>query len=298
MNIGRKQEIRMILEKLAHLEDFNGTEQEIIKYIESNLNNLDKLTIRSLAAFTYTSTTTVNRFCNHICDGGFREFKIQLIKEVNHTNPNVENVSFDVPFSYNDSLNSIGKSISNIITKAVVDTEVSLDYDTVLKVVLKIMKADRLFIFGKGDSFIAAKEFKNRLLKINRYVLLADENHETAYNVRNMTDHDFALFITYSGNHKGYNSYITLLNEEKIPTAIITANNNTKLSKSCDYIINIPRDESYDEKIANFASSATINFILNVIYSGIFKYNYQNNIKDKYEKEKYVTASMLDDTYY
>jgi DNA-binding MurR/RpiR family transcriptional regulator len=288
----------MILEKFAHLEDFNGTEQEIIKYIESNLNDLDKLTIRSLAAFTYTSTTTVNRFCNHICAGGFREFKIQLIKEVNHTNPNVENVSFDVPFSYNDSLNSIGKSISNIVTQAIVDTEVSLDYDIVLKVVLKIMKADRLFVFGKGDSFIAAKEFKNRLLKINRYVLLADENHETAYNVRNMTSHDFALFITYSGNHKGYNSYITLLNEEKIPTAIITANNNTKLSKSCDYIINIPRDESYDEKIANFASSATINFILNVIYSGIFKYNYQNNIKDKYEKEKYVTASMLDDTYY
>jgi DNA-binding MurR/RpiR family transcriptional regulator len=288
----------MIIEKFTHPEDFNGTEQAIIKYIEENMNNLDKLTIRSLAAYTYTSTTTVNRFCNHICDEGFREFKIQLIKEVNQSNPKKENVSFDVPFSYNDSLNSIGKSISNIITQAVKDTEVSLDYDIVLKVVLAIMKAKRLFIFGKGDSFIAAKEFKNRLLKINRYVMLADENHETAYNVRNMSSNDFALFITYSGNHKGYNSYITLLNEEKIPTAIITANNDTKLSKRCNYVISIPRDESYDEKIANFASSAAINYILNVIYSGIFKYNYQNNIKDKYEKEKYVTASMLDDKYY
>ena len=70
----------MILEQFNNLEQFNDTERVIIRHIQDHTDELDKMTIRSLAAQTFTSTTTVNRFCNHICNGGFKEFKTQLLK--------------------------------------------------------------------------------------------------------------------------------------------------------------------------------------------------------------------------
>lgn len=288
----------MILEQFNNLEQFNDTERVIIRHIQDHTDELDKMTIRSLAAQTFTSTTTVNRFCNHICNGGFKEFKTQLLKEISAQNNDTKDINSDVPFSHTDSINQIGANITALMCNAVKSTEISLNYDNILQIVVHIMKCTRLFIFGKGDSYILGKEFQNRLMKLNIYAIMADDLDEAAYNVKNMTNKDFALFITYSSNHKSYNSYLSILREERIPTAIITAKPQSPLAKKANYVIQVPRNESDDEKISNFASITAMNYVLNVIYSGIFKYNYLSNIQNRLEKEKFVTSKMLDSSYF
>lgn len=287
----------MILEVLSHPSDFKGTDLALINYLSSHLDTAESLTIRNLAEKTYTSITTINRFCNRIFGMGFREFKIQLIKEINESDRQ-NNINIDLPFSYNDSINSIGHSISIIKENALKDTASLLDYDSILHLITMILKADRIFLFGKGESWICAEIFRARLMKLNCYSINGEEYSFTAYNVANLSSKDLALFITYSGNHKSYNSYLPILKKKNVQCAVITANSNSYLCRKTDCQILIPHIESYDEKISNFASTEELGYVLDVIFAGIFKYNYTQNINDRLHKEKYTSAVMMDDNSY
>ena len=153
------------------------------------------------------------------------------------------------------------------------------------KAIKMILDAKRLFIFGKGDSYIRAQSFKNRMMKINKYIILADENHEGSYNVRNISSEDCALFLTYSATHYDYNSFTNILKASRAPTIIITANPDALFAKICDVVITIPQDESFDSKIACFTSQIAFEYILDIIYSAIFVTNYHSNYDEKKLKE-------------
>ena len=53
----------MILEKFGNLSSYKETEKLIISYILQHLNDLDKITISTLAKETFTSNSTIIRFC-------------------------------------------------------------------------------------------------------------------------------------------------------------------------------------------------------------------------------------------
>ncbi len=140
-----------------------------------------------------------------------------------------------------------------------------------------IMKCTRLFIFSESDSYIL-KAFQNRLMKLNIYAIMADDLDEAAYNVQNMTNKDFALFTTYSSTSLIIPS-LSILRERKDSTAIITVNPRSPKKQT---IFKVPHNEVMMKRIPT--SSTAMNYILNVICSGIFKYNYLSNIQNRLEK--------------
>lgn len=287
----------MILEILSRPAGRKGTDLTLINYLHQHLDTADTLTIKNLAENTCTSPATVSRFCTRVFGMGFREFRIQLIRELNEKG-NEKVIDYDLPFSFTDSLNTIGANIASIKEKALKDTAAVLNYDSLLHLITMLRKSRRIFIFGKGESWLCAEIFRARLMKLNLYAINGEEYSFTAYNMANLTSEDMALFITYSGNHKGYNSYIPMLNSRHVHTAVITANAASTLSQNAQDQILIPHIESNDEKIASFASTEELNYVLEVIYAGLFRYNYTRNINDRLKKEKYTTSVMLDDNGY
>lgn len=188
----------MILEQFRDLSQFNTTEQMIIRYLESDYSKIDEMTINTLATDTFTSPATVNRFCNKVCGKGFKAFKVQLLKEIGRLNTSGAEIDADVPFSIGDSMNGISQKIGNLMRQAIVGTFDGMNFDVLQKCVYLLAKAEKIYIFAKGDSYTRAEVFQNRMIKLNKYVILADRNSEGAYNLRNTTSKDCAMFITYS----------------------------------------------------------------------------------------------------
>ncbi|MCI8300282.1 MAG: MurR/RpiR family transcriptional regulator [Lachnospiraceae bacterium] len=63
------------------LQKYNETDISIYKYIVSNIDKIQYMTIRELARETHTSTSTILRFCNkHNCEG-YSAFKNALKQE-------------------------------------------------------------------------------------------------------------------------------------------------------------------------------------------------------------------------
>lgn len=283
----------MIYEKLFEPLGFNEVELSIIEYLKNNIDGIDKLTISKLSKETYTSISTINRFCHKIYNSGFKDFKIQLIKEINNrAYMDEHNIDPDIPFSFSDSLYDVANNLRSLFTNTINATHVSINFELLQETINILDKSKRIFVFAKGDTYITAMLFYNRLSKLNKYIILADMNSETEYNARNVGKDDCAVFISYSSSHSSYNRIIDLYSSKNINTILITANIRTYLAKKCSVLIPIPSDESIDSKIANFSSQLSINFILDIIYSGLFLLDYSNNIEDKCKKDKYTYNVM------
>lgn len=78
-------------------------------------------------------------------------------------------------------------------------------------------QANRIFIYALGDSQIRAKSFQNKLVKINKYVVIATELSEWAYHTANLTSEDCAIFLTYHGKSPIFLKAARHFTRENIP---------------------------------------------------------------------------------
>ncbi len=69
------------------IQKYNETEMSIYKYIVSNIDKVQYMTIRELAGKLSVSTSTILRFCSKNCFDGYSEFKSALKEEVLAQNP-------------------------------------------------------------------------------------------------------------------------------------------------------------------------------------------------------------------
>ena len=56
----------MLLDQINNKTLFNQTEIGIADYLIKNIDNIESLTIHKLASETYTSNTTIIRFCHKL----------------------------------------------------------------------------------------------------------------------------------------------------------------------------------------------------------------------------------------
>ena len=76
----------LIIEKLTSKENMSDTEIAIADFIIFIGKNINKSSTRSIAEATYTSPTTIIRFCKKMGFSGFDEFKNEYIKELDYLN--------------------------------------------------------------------------------------------------------------------------------------------------------------------------------------------------------------------
>ena len=267
----------MLLDSLNKSSLFNETEQTISDYILKNLDNLESLTIQKLAKETFTANTTIIRFCRKLGTDGFKKFKIQLIKEIENSYNLKNNIDFNKPFKENDTNIEICKKMSELSKEIIDRSYLMIDFNNLDKAFKLTDKANRIFIFAMGDSYISALYFKNKMMKIGKYVILSDELNSGSINVLNITKSDVVIFLTYSSEHYDYTKYALLLRKKGIPSILITSCKKNILNKLVDIPIWVPDCESLDEKIAPFASQISFNYILNIFYAHIFKKDYYIN---------------------
>lgn len=284
----------MILEQFNHLDSYRDTEKSIILYLVNNIDHLENLTITSLALETYTSNATVIRFCRKLGFQGFRDFKIQLIKEAELQSKSIA-VNPNTPFLSSDSLPEVGTKIATLISNTLAKTEQNLNYNQIEKTVQMLIKSKRIFIFATGDTYITVSSFTSKMNKVNEYPILANQWDNPAQSIANLTTNDCALFVSYSGRNINFQHYAEYLKELKIPTAIITGNLKSKLVKLCDIAIMIPMEENFDEKIGVFSSQVSIELVLDIIYSAIFKHNYQANLNKQIIFRKTISKAMREE---
>lgn len=289
-------EFLRLLSQLAEMQHFTPNEQSIASYILTHQEQMLHLNIQALAKATYTSHSAIHRLTQKLGLSGFKEFTICLAREFEQQQGQTSEVDVNYPFSLGESSMQIAKEIADLM-KNTIEKNIAFMEEALLSQTAQLLdKAERIFIYALGDSQIRAKSLQNKLFKINKYVIIATELSEWAHHTLNMTPRDCALFLTYHSNSPSYLKVSRYLHQEQIPFVTITANNQSELARSSTICIKLPNDEVKLAKIGTFSSQIALEYVLNVIYSCIYKIDYKHHLKNTEQSlHKFNSSRMIDD---
>lgn len=275
-----------IMTQLEFELDFSSSEKEISKYILDNGEEVLKYSIKQLAKKTYTSPATIVRLCHKLGLEGYGDFKIKYSAELQYDKKQENRTDVNYPFTSDDSSHQIAYKIANLHQESIDDTLNLIDFKQLDKIINAICKANHIFIFGSGNSILAGLDFQHKMMRIGKLVELKLVPGEQVFLSYAAKEDDIAIIISYSGETADIIDIAKILKKKKITTIGITSIGDNQLSKYCNYILNTGSREKIFSKIAPFSSKTSMHYLLDIIFSCIFKQDYHNNINQKISLDK------------
>ena len=266
--------------------DFSSSEKEISKYILNNGDNVLSMSVKELAKKTYTSPATIVRLCKKIGLEGYNDFKIKYSAELQHDLHHHDRIDVNFPFDKEDTPSQICHNIASLSQEVISDTIKLIDFQQLNKIVDLLYQFHDIDIYGTGNSLLAAMSFEHKMMRIHRNVNVKTLHGEQVFRTYSSNENRIAMIISYSGETNELIQYAQILKEKKTKIIVLTSVGDNRLSHYADYILNIGSREKIFTKIAPYASQASMEFLLNIIFSCIFQKDYDQNIQNKVSYDK------------
>lgn len=285
----------LLIDKLRLQQDLTNTEKRIADYILENLAEIPAINVADLAKNTYTSHSSVIRLSQKMGYEGFRDFRV-AVSEIAHSDLYRSNpVDANFPFLPQDSTKEIAKKIADLTINTVQRTYAQLDDQILDEAAALLANAERIFLFAQGDSQIRARSFQNKLVKINKFLIIADENADEDWNAASLTSRDCAIFITYRARVPQYERMLKHFLNENVPSILMTGNSSSNLIPLATQSIVFSQEELDFIKVSTFSSQIAFEYILDTLFSLLYAKNYQENLADFKKKNKWIENGILSD---
>lgn len=280
----------MIISKLQYQENMSGSEQALAGYILEYADKVVDLNIRDLASSANSSTSTITRLCRKLGVKGYTDFKVKLASELSAGSIFPYLVDVNVPFEPDHSLEDIAEKIARISIDSIIDTQKSFQYARMENIVRCMLKCTRTNVFGEGDSLSAANEFKNKMLRIKKYVHIEMGYAEQMYQAVNSDRTQAAVVISHSGENENMIHIVKALVKQQAPVILITSEGESTLCGMASYIIRTGAKEKRNmiSKLTTYGSQTAVHYILDCLFSFIYKKDYYENLNRALKNEEYI----------
>ena len=103
-----------LIDNLSNEKLFTKREIEVLNFIKENPNLVLNMTIGELANQTFSSNTTIIRICKKLGFNGFRDFKIEYLRNIESLKYLNNETDFTLPFQENEPTWQIINIIPNV----------------------------------------------------------------------------------------------------------------------------------------------------------------------------------------
>ncbi|UUX35411.1 MurR/RpiR family transcriptional regulator [Fundicoccus culcitae] len=204
----------MLLNRIKSKQNFSDSELKIANYVNEFPQKVISMTIQELADVTYTSTSSVTRFCRKVDTEGFSELKLQLAKEINNFNLTDKRIEHDIPFQKEANQQEIAHNILNLNIQAILDTFSVLDLNQLERVAQQIVEARGIYFYGKGQSLILCEDFQYKLYRVGINALLTPASDYQIMQSMTQPEGSLAIVISYFGIGQTNQSVVKILNNK------------------------------------------------------------------------------------
>lgn len=272
----------LLIDKLKKQSNFTDAEIVLSNYILANLNDVSKMTIYELSENSFCSVATISRFCKKLKLKNFNQLKINIVKELSNLSLDTQRVEYNYPFNKEDSEDEIAQKIHRLTVQTINENFAAIDYTMIHHAATLIYKAEIIDIYATWNSLVSAMNLHSKLLWIGK-----NSNLETSQGFQRVkskfsNEKHLAIFISYFGVSERNISISKSLQKTNTPYILITGPNLNPLCVNAKVVIHVSSEESNYNKIAPFSSDIAIDYVINILYSFIFKINFDKNIKINY----------------
>ena len=273
-----------LLYKLEYQNNFTDLEKGIANYIIDHKENVVDLTITELAEITYTSPSTISRFCRKLGEKSFNEFRIHLASSI--IGKYKSQIDYNRPFLPNDNIKQIINKIGNLYEETIEITKSFLDIEILEKIIQLLSKAKVIDVYGVDVSYITALNFEQKMMNTPYFVNLKHIPTEQSKQATFSNKDTVAIIISYSGEDNEIKTIVDYIKVNNGTIIAITSINDSYLRKYAHYCLTMCSKENVISKIESYSSKLSGDFIMDIIFSMLFRTNYNINLIEKLSRER------------
>lgn len=211
------------------MEKFTDSEAELAKYIIKNPDEISQLSISQIAKKIHISPATITRFSQKISFSGFNEFKHELKRYLDLRNK---------PASASDikEIDYFSKLYQNHL-EIIETTFRKMTYFDIQQAASLLNDAQKVHVYGIGNSGIAAQEFKWKFFRIGVHVESITDPHQAVMDAALCTDKSLVIGISVSGRTKEVIDAIKIAKKQGATILAMTSDKKSELSQFADFTL-------------------------------------------------------------
>lgn len=245
---------------------FNTNQKKIADYIITNPDKVVRMSVQELALKTDTSPAAIVRFSKKVGYDGYPTLKLELVLDVS---AELEQIIEDQPVE-TDSFYSFLRQEQKGYLDTINQTFVLINADSLEKVIGYCLEARRIYITGLGGSSSVARDFHNKLTRIDAPAVFNLDAHIQLGNSIHLTPEDLVIAISYRGRTNTVNLIVQRARKRNIRTVAITQNNGSPLSKYAEIILPVYSNDN-DLRFGSITSRNSSQVVTDLIYLGMIK---------------------------
>jgi len=224
-----------------HYEEIFPAGKKISDYILNNAEDVLNITITELAKRLKLNEATIVKFCRYLGYMGYKEFRVEFIKDFTLKSNISDNYFFKEEYSGNVVQDIFFRHINNLK-----DTLKSFDYNELNKAVELVKKAKRIIFFASGASLAVAFDSFTRFLLAGFNTLVFFDQDSQRLLSGTLSKDDVAIGISLTGETS---SVINCMKNAKMnfaKTICLTSSINSGITKFSDVkLFTIPIKSKY-----------------------------------------------------
>lgn len=214
-----------------------NAEKNIADWITQNPGKIISLSIVELAEKCHCSEATVVRFSKRLGLSGYQELKISLAAEGGGSAVNTH-------ITANDSAYEMYEKVCNDIYLALELTKRSLNPEAIGLAAKKLCSADKIVVFGLGNSASIAMDASHKFLRAGLNAVSYSDNHMQVIAASHLTPNDVVIGISHSGSSKDIVEALKKAREHGATTIAITNSGKSPILKHSDIVLSTSSDET------------------------------------------------------
>lgn len=259
-------------------ESLTPTESKLAQYILENKEQIEKLSILSLSEKTFISKSAIHRFCKKIGVDGFNELKVKLVQDIIEESEDENQIDVNFPFAPNDTQGIIAQKLLKLYEASIKDTYNSIDVMELNKSAVLVHNADIIDIYTHAHNINVAENFQDKMRAIGRMVNCPKSFYEQRCTATAANKKHVAIILSYSGKATFLPQIVEILHKKQTEIIWIGRVGTNVETNYIKHHLFISDRENLRNRISQFSSHIAMQYILDVIFSCIFKIDYERNI--------------------
>lgn len=283
----------MLIQERLSTTNFTPSEQVIANYLLEQKLGLETKNTSSIARETFSSKSTIVKVAQKLHYKGWNDFKQAYMAELRYLESLPQVIDANYPFNKTDHFISISKKIAQLKQEAIQETMELLTYKDLEEAVTLLSKAKAIHVFALSNNLLLAQEFRYNMERIKRRVIIHLIQGEAKYAATLIEPDECALFISYSGETELLVWTANQLKKAGVPMLLLTSIGENNLLQLVDVSLRITTRESLYSKISTYSNDSSITYLLDVLYSCIFRLDYEGNLLLRQESSKLFEESRF-----
>ncbi len=263
----------------ALLPDLRPSERRIAELFISAPEATAELSIQQLADLSETSTTSVIRLCKRLGYTGFKDLRLDVLREVTRESyVTAGSPAAPSDIDRTDSLEDVIAKVSLSETLSIADTAQVLDVVSLRRAVDAVSAAGRVDIFGVGASSVVGEDLQQKLVRIGRTALRWADAHSAWTAAATLGPSNVAIALSHSGATVDTMSFLELAHHAGATTVAITNHSSSPVAQAADIVLTTAARENGFRSGALGSRIAQL-MVIDCLFIGVAQTDYDTSME-------------------